>query len=203
MIIRYLSSAPVGIAVTAALFYVMQVLIQLAPGQAPVAIERMPATFVRDIREEVVKIDDFPTPRIPPPVQIPEESRNIDGPDEYILIGIGNTPPAPTNSALPGIDFGYSDGALVNILKVAPTYPIAALRRNLEGYATVRFDVTESGAIENVTVIDASDSVFHKAAIAAAYRFRYKPRVVDGVALPTRGLVNRFVFKIENRAEKM
>ena len=41
------------------------------------------------------------------------------------------------------------------------------------------------------------------AVIAAAYRFRYKPRVMDGVALSTRGLVNRFVFKIENRAENM
>lgn len=88
--------------------------------------------------------------------------------------------------------------SLVNILKVAPTYPIAALQKNLEGYATVRFDVTELGTIENVVVIDATHSVFHKAAIAAAYRFRYKPRVVDGVAQSTRGLVNRFVFKIED-----
>ncbi len=203
MIIRYLSSAPIGIAATAALFYVMQVLIQLAPGQAPVAIERMPVTFVRDIRKEVIEIDDLPPPRIPPPVQIPEESRKLDGPDEHSLLGIGNPAPTPIETGLPGIDFGYSNGALVNIFKVAPTYPVAALRRNLEGYATVRFDVTESGAIENVTVIDSSDSVFHKAAIAAAYRFRYKPRVVDGVALATRRLVNRFVFKIENRAENM
>lgn len=57
MIIRYLSSAPVGIAVTAALFYVMQVLIQLAPGQAPVAKSRMPASFIRDIHKEEILIE--------------------------------------------------------------------------------------------------------------------------------------------------
>ncbi|MDH5214613.1 MAG: energy transducer TonB, partial [Gammaproteobacteria bacterium] len=65
-------------------------------------------------------------------------------------------------------------------------------------YVIVSYDVLANGAVANVVVTESSHSVFDDAAIAAAYRFRYKPRIVDGVAIETHGLGNRFVFRIED-----
>jgi len=40
--------------------------------------------------------------------------------------------------------------------------------------------------------------VFENSARRAAARFRFKPRVVDGIALETRGIQNLFRFDMEN-----
>ena len=68
---------------------------------------------------------------------------------------------------------------------------------NLEGWVVVEFDVSGSGTVENVRVIESSHRVFERAAVRAAERFRYRPRVVDGVPQPTRGVRNRFRFEME------
>ena len=89
------------------------------------------------------------------------------------------------------------DGSLVAIVRVEPTYPLRAEESSLEGYVTVRFDVNADGTVSNVTVVSSSHRIFEKAAIKAASKFRYKARVVDGIAQATYGLQNRFVFKME------
>ena len=62
---------------------------------------------------------------------------------------------------------------------------------------TVSYDVMANGTVANVVVIESSNRLFDAAAIEAAYRFRYKPRIVDGIAQETYGLLNRFVFKMD------
>ena len=109
--------------------------------------------------------------------------------------------PIPQQPMLDGFGFidkiGYSDNALVNIMMVQPQYPVRASQRGLEGYVDVRFDVTMLGTVENVEVIQSSSAIFEKSAINAALRFRYRPRVVDGIQLATKGLMNRFVYRMD------
>lgn len=89
------------------------------------------------------------------------------------------------------------------IVKVAPQYPRIAIVRGIEGYATVEFTVTETGRTRNVTIIASTTtdgrptSVFDRAAIAAAEKFKYQPRVQDGVAVEVHGVKNRFVFELD------
>ncbi len=40
-------------------------------------------------------------------------------------------------------------------------------------------------------------SVFDRAAIAAAEKFKYQPQVRDGVPVAVHGVQNRFVFELE------
>ncbi|MGI9238023.1 MAG: energy transducer TonB, partial [Woeseiaceae bacterium] len=82
--------------------------------------------------------------------------------------------------------------------KVSPTYPSIAIARGLEGSVLVQYDVTTEGQVANVVVLESTHSLFNKAAIAAAYRFKYKPRTVDGVPYETEGLKNLFRFEMED-----
>lgn len=97
----------------------------------------------------------------------------------------------------------YSGGDYMPIVKVAPQYPRMALNRGIEGFVTVSFTVTETGATRNVVVLEAvtkdgkATSIFDRAAIAAAEQFKYQPRVQDGVAVEVHGVKNRFVFELE------
>ena len=71
-----------------------------------------------------------------------------------------------------------------------------ALQRRVEGYVIVEFVVTTSGSVTDVTVVESSAPVFEQAAIEAAQKFKYKPRVVDGVAIEVSGVQNRITFKL-------
>ena len=52
-----------------------------------------------------------------------------------------------------------------------------------------------AGSVTAVRVVESSDRVFERAALDAAKRFRYKPRVVDGVPQPVSGV--RYLFRFE------
>lgn len=65
---------------------------------------------------------------------------------------------------------------LVRMVTVAPEYPPKALRRNIEGQVSVRFDVFADGSTGNIAIVGhSSTSVFDAAVIAAVQRFRYRP----------------------------
>jgi protein TonB len=89
-----------------------------------------------------------------------------------------------------------SDGEYLPVVKVAPVYPMRALQRRLEGYVVVEFVVTASGNVRDVVVVESSEPVFEQAAIDAAMKFRYKPRIVDGEPVAVAGVQNRITFKL-------
>jgi protein TonB len=195
MILRYLSSATVGAAATAVILFLMQLLIEIGPEVVVDTRERHELAFVRvPVNEEIT--DMAPPPPIPRPQPLPETKPQNQYPGPTTPIHVPKTGPGEPSRPT-GLELGVPDGALVIIIRVQPNYPASAITRELEGYVTVRFDVSAMGLVENVEVIDSSHSVFEEEAVKAAYRFRYRARVVDGVAQPTAGLRFRFTFQME------
>ena len=98
-----------------------------------------------------------------------------------------------------GSGISSGEGEYIPIVKVAPIYPQGALQRGIEGYCVVEYDVTEIGTVANPVVLDGecSSSLFKRASVRAAAKFKYKPRVVDGVAVKVVGVRNRFTYAIE------
>lgn len=193
---RYLSSVPIGIAVTFALLFAMQALIESGE---PVVVEDPPPTigldFVRFKPEEKVHRNEPETKRIDPPEPLPEMPE-FESSDPTAGVGVVIKGTAPKGLPTGGIDFSpYSDGPLVSIVRVAPSYPGHLL--GVEGYVVVRFDVTAEGFVTNVRVVDSSHRGFERNAVRAAEKFRYKPRVVDGVAVATTNVGYRFRFELE------
>lgn len=96
-----------------------------------------------------------------------------------------------------GLALTSGDGEYLPIVKVAPIYPRRALSRGIEGYVIVEFIVTKLGSVKDPMVVEAKpEGVFNQAAKDAAKKFKYKPRVIDGVATEVAGVQNKITFKM-------
>ena len=85
------------------------------------------------------------------------------------------------------------------IARVSPTYPEDAAKANTEGFVVLQFDITETGATDNVTVVKSSpEGVFDKSASSALKRWQYKPRVQNGQALRQTGLLVQLDYKLSS-----
>ena len=97
-----------------------------------------------------------------------------------------------------GLALESGDGEYLPIVKVAPVYPRRALQRGIEGFVIVEFTVTKQGTVRDPIVVEANPSgIFEQAAMDAAMKFKYKPRVVNGEATEVSGVQNRITFQID------
>ena len=197
MIIRYLSSAGIGIVVTTTLLWSMNALIDMGEtAQTPSVPHRFPDWIRTDI-ETPVQESVKPPDRVTEPAPLPEQRPPAEAGGETIPVAFPAPPIEPGGpdfrSGLPG----NVDSGLINIINAQPDYPVGASQKGLEGYVIVQFDVTGLGTVENVRVIETSNSIFNKAAVKAAYRSKYKPKTVDGVSYGTEGLRKLFRFEMK------
>ena len=197
MIIRYASAVTSGIFMTLTLFYAMQSLIAMDPFDPVDTPKRVRLIFEPTIVDAPLVPTDFTSYKklfdpIEPP---PPRPGPIEGGDKIVVGHPAAPAPAPGPSTL--VRNFMHDGPLVALVRVEPAYPARAAQQNLEGYVTVQFDVFANGTVGNITVVDSSHSIFERAAIRATQKFRFRARVVDGVALATRGVQNRFVFRMD------
>ena len=197
MIIRYASAVTSGIFITLALFYAMQSLIAMDAFEPVKAPKLGSLIFTPTIVEEPVIPEDFTTFKtLREPIEpTPPRPGPVDNGNKLVVVHRAPPPPPPGTSMQVG-SFMH-DGPLVAMVRVEPAYPTRAAQQNLEGYVTVQFDVNADGTVTNIIVVDSSHSIFERAAIRAAQKFRFRARVVDGVALATLGVRNRFIFRMD------
>ena len=198
---RYLTALLIAATITFFLFLGMQALIQSGEGVMTDPAKGQVLDFVRLKKEETVqkkerKPQKPPTPKEPPPpMEAPQmQSNNLDAAgadfdfsaDVQADVDLGG-----------GLALESSDGEYLPIVKVAPVYPRRALSRGIEGYVIVEFIVTKQGTVRDPKVITAEpQSIFDRAALDAALKFKYKPRVVNGEAVEVAGVQNKISFQI-------
>lgn len=184
-------------AITFALFYVMHLLIYLQPGTPTDPRIHHNLDWVAAPRiEEPPVADEWILDRdvIPPP-PLPDTPRpDLSDAQTISVPSADPVPPAPDSDGMRNF---LSDGPLVSVALVQPAYPAIAATQGLEGYVIVQFDVGADGNVSNVRVVESSNRVFEKSAITAAQRCRFKPRVVDGLAVATAGVRQMFRFEME------
>ena len=201
MLGRYVFSIVVGVTVTLGLLFVMQLLIASGKAALTEPRERYMLEFVRVRRNENINTEDFqpekpPKPPEVPPEVPPQDMDNIDPNAPSINVA------APTVAQ--NIDIGgpggmnIAEGDYLPIVRVAPVYPARALSRGLEGYVDLEFFVTAAGTVRDPVVSFSTSSLFERAAMRAVLKFKYKPRVVDGVPVEVPGVKTRITFKIED-----
>ncbi|MEM8815691.1 MAG: energy transducer TonB [Pseudomonadota bacterium] len=200
MIGRYAFSVAVGVVVTLGLLFVMNVLIVTGKTALTEPRDRAKLEFVRVKRNESLNVEDFtpekpPKPPETPPEVPPQDMDNID-PDAPTIAISAPTVNADTNIGGPG-GMNIAEGDYLPIVRVAPVYPARALSRGLEGYVDLSFTVTTAGTVRDPMVIQSTSSLFERAAIRAVLKFKYKPRVVDGVPVDVPNVKTRITFKIE------
>jgi len=200
MIGRYALSILIGTAVTLSLLYVMQLLIKTGEAALTTPRARYQLEFVRVRRNENLNVDDFQPEKPPKPPEVPPEAPPQEMDDVAAEGPTINVPPPTVATDVsiggPGA-LNVAEGDYLPIVRVAPVYPARALSRGLEGFVDLEFFVTPAGTVRDPVVLQSTSSLFERAAISAVLKFKYKPRVVDGVPVEVPGVKTRITFKIE------
>jgi len=201
MIGRYALSIVMGVVVTLSLLFVMQLLIASGKAALSEPRDRAQLDFVRVKRNENLNTEDFTPEKPPPPPEVPPETppQEMDNVDPNAPT-INIAPPsvsADTNIGGPG-GMNIAEGDYLPIVRVAPVYPARALSRGLEGYVDMSFTVTTTGTVRDPIVLFSTSSLFERAATRAVMKFKYKPRVVDGIPVDVSGVKTRISFQIED-----
>jgi protein TonB len=79
------------------------------------------------------------------------------------------------------------EGDIIPVVVIRPMYPRDAAIAGLEGWVKVEFTITEVGTVKDPRVVDADPPrVFNREAVRAILKWKFKPRVIDGVAVDRR-----------------
>jgi protein TonB len=200
-IIRMVFGIVIATIVTAALFWFMQYLIATADRELNESASGHLLDFVRLKRDESIQRRQLkpkkpPPPDSPPPQPPTPKLDTLDPNAQKIAISAA---PVETDIEMSGgFSLGVGEGDYLPIVKVAPIYPQRALSRSIEGFCVVQYVVTKNGAIRNPFVVEdmCTSSLFHRASLNAAMKFKYKPRVQDGQAVEVPGVQNKFTYEI-------
>ena len=184
---RYAIAGLTGITAAASLLWLMQVLVTPADGHLGRSKTSGLVDFIRLKREERVELKKhrpdepprqakpLPRPKLDFELNLPQPTPQLNARmDLNLPLTIGNSPYlGPVATQL--------DRDFVPVSRQPPQYPYQAARRGTEGWVRVSFQVTETGTVEDVVVLESDPpGVFDRAAIKAVYRWRFKPRMVNG-----------------------
>lgn len=195
------TGAVVGLAVALGLAWFMSFLISSGDLVLDEKDRVQMLDFVRIKRQEAVERKDRKperpqpqeTPDVPP---TPQQSQSNDA-STALAVSAPVMGGEDLGLEQGGIGLGAGEGDYLPIVKVAPIYPRRALARGLTGTCVVKYTVTTAGTVKDVEVVMemCSDEIFVRSSVEAAKRFRYRPRVIDGVAVEVSGVYNKFYFE--------
>ena len=188
-----------GAAMTFAAFAFMQYLIsgeQRAPVKpgGDIIVEIFQAPEDSKVRH-IQKIQ--PPPPIP---KVPQKAPPLDTSADPVLAisdftpitiddfggDINNTINRPTGDATP-------------IVRINPKYPSTAARDGIEGWVQLSFSISPTGEVIDPVVINAEPKrTFDREAIRAIKRWKYRPKVIEGVAQLQTGQTVQLDFKLDN-----
>ena len=192
---RTIISAGLAVAVTFGLFIFMHKLIS-SGGSSNQDLEAIsgirfgpvdiPDDIARRNREKPKKPPPPKNPPPPPKMQV-EKPQNVVQNMPKLDIPDINNPLVGGDGMFIG-NFAQVDktaeGDIIPIVVIRPMYPRDAALQGLEGWVKVEFTITEVGTVKNPKVLDADPPrVFNREALRAILKWKFKPRVVDGVAV--------------------
>ncbi len=89
-----------------------------------------------------------------------------------------------TYQSIPG---GDNESEVTPIVRINPKYPMAALDRGVSGWVELEFTITAKGTVKDIEITRASHKrLFGRAAKRAIARWKFRPRMIDGVAVERR-----------------
>jgi protein TonB len=197
MATRYLIGVGLGSVVTFLLFFLMQAVIATDEARLDEGAKGKLLDFVRleddqELQTKQRKPKPPPPPDEPPP-DMPKPEFESSDISQGVDVGAVDV---DVNLNVEGGGFS-SDGEYLPIVKVNPQYPRRAQTRGIEGYVLLEYIVTKTGAVRDPVVIEAKPpGIFNRAAINAALKYKYKPKVVNGEPIDVAGVKTRITFEM-------
>jgi periplasmic protein TonB len=198
VILRYSIGFVFGSAFMVVLFWVMWSLVSVPVDVAEMRqATRVEFTRMRQDTEAQKKQQEKPQPDKPPPVPEVPQMNFAKGSVENNVAQL--TPTVDASSAMSKMKMtAGSDRDIVPLVRINPDYPPRALSRGLQGWVIVQFTISATGTVKDEKVVDSSNEVFNDAALKAIARWRYNPKVEEGVAVERKGVQTKLVFQLEN-----
>ena len=205
----YLPAFALGIAVTLTLFWLMQIMVLNSASRLKASEPLKMIEFVRLTRDTEVKerkraLPEKPPPKKePPPPQLKTEISQPDAATPRFDMPNLDFPAVSARidgSLLGGLQMGMGRGGpstdLIPIFRVPPQYPMRAAKRRIEGWVRVEFTIDKEGGVIDPIVVDSSpQGVFDRAAVKSVSRWKFKPKIIDGIAIEQRA-VQMLEFKL-------
>jgi periplasmic protein TonB len=186
--VRFLISLVLASCVVLGLFVAMERLVKGVQWKPEKGLNAVPIEFVRLKREEATQTRERRVPNKPPEPEAPPPPR--------VKLDQALAPPGSTiDVSMPKVDttfrssgtgagafFDPQTTAVIPLARVQPQYPQQALIDGIEGWVEVEFTITEFGTVEDPRVLASSPrGVFENSALRAIVRWKFKPKVENGV----------------------
>jgi protein TonB len=202
--VRLISVAGVGVLTVIGMFAMLYALVDVPFDAQP---------------PERLRLPDFTAVRLPPAVPPPPIEDPIERPpttnvtpittlvtagpadDDRLAPPTGTDSfrwnPPPGTGRPEGIGSAGSDQDVIPFVRIPPLYPVRAETRGIEGWVRVRFTISPNGSVRDARVVAAEpEGEFEEAALTAIERWRYSPRVVNGVAVDRVGVETLIEFQL-------
>jgi len=195
--LRLLGGIPGAVVVTVGLFLLLATVITQRGDVQLTDDETIEISVTRQIEDTADRrIEDFQRPVLdapppPPPTVSDPEFR------PEMAVQMGAMPD------LSGVDVDIGTGFNPDrdaqpLVRIPPQYPTQCMNRaDAVETVTLEFNVTPEGAVIDPEVVNTTNPCFNRAAIRAVQRWRYNPRVVDGVEQPRFGVRTAIDFSLE------
>jgi periplasmic protein TonB len=198
VVLRYSLGLAFGTAFMLLLFWVLWTLVSVPVDMVEMRqATRVEFTRMRQDTEAQKKQDEKVQPDKPPPVpEMPDLNFNKGSVENNVA---QLTPVVDASGAMSKMKMtAGSDRDIVPLVRINPDYPPRALSRGIQGWVIVEFTISATGTVKNPRVVDSSNSIFDDAALKAIARWRYNPKVEEGVAVERVGVQTKLTFKLEN-----
>jgi protein TonB len=206
MWLRGFISAILALAVAFGLFTLMQSLVDLSRYEVNKEARGVSVDFVRAKHESMTetkkralpekqKVDRQPTA---PKLDLPRSSGSGTG----VAVRFDTAAPVAEQKLrlTGGLHMGGApaDSGTIPLVRIQPMYPRNAAERRIEGWVRLEFTISKTGTVKNARVIDAQPPhIFNRAALDAIRKWKYKPTIVNGVAMETPGIQVQLTFKLD------
>lgn len=91
-----------------------------------------------------------------------------------------------------------AEGDVIPIVRIEPQFPREAAINGIEGWVEIEFTIEADGTVSDPKVLNSQPRrVFDRNAIRAIYKWKFKPRIVDGKPVARRA-TQRLDFTLNN-----
>jgi protein TonB len=202
-VVRHVATAALAAAlVTSTIFLVMLALVRQGRSAVGEPTSRTVIEYVRvrhdsevetRSREPPKKLEVAEAPAVPElrPAKIAAPASGA------VPVAVPAFHPSFSPAGVPAIGAG-ADTDVVPLVRVDPLYPARAQARGVEGSVHLRFTITPQGTTTDIEVLEADPpGYFERAATNAVRKYRYKPKIVNGVPVARPGVEIVISFELE------
>ncbi|NVJ59653.1 MAG: energy transducer TonB [Gammaproteobacteria bacterium] len=202
---RVLIGLLLGAGITFGLFILMSFLVKGGDGsyekrEYPV-VDYGSLEVEQDVKRKERRVPKKPPPPKEPPPPETQKVSKVTNPDmQQMNIQLSKL---DVNVGAGGMYIGNmqqmmsQDGEAIPLVIIEPQYPRKALMDGIEGFVRFRFTVKADGYAKDVEIVDANPRrLFDREARRAIYKWRFKPRVVDGKAVEQANMYYTLEFKL-------